>query len=324
MTCHNPYICSCFDEINPLLHCFTGKKVLKGFKSFLDVYHNSSPEHLRQLHDEMKNGHVMLIPCGQCLGCRLDKANEWAIRCVHEAKLHTHNCFITLTYNDDCLPADGSLHKEHLQLFVKRLRRHLQYNYENLKIRFLACGEYGSINMRPHYHLLVYGYFPDDVRKLSVLTNGYNLFRSPTLEKLWPYGYNTVGAVTFESARYVAKYSLKKQTGKNKYVYDELGIKPEFITCSLKPGIGADFFERYKQDIFTRGCIVINGCTYKIPKYYQILFERSEPVWYEYYKDTCRQNALARDLDPKRIEALASIQRHKQERFERDLDNLGM
>lgn len=267
------------------------------------------------------DSHAIPIPCGQCLGCRLDKANEWAIRCVHEAKLYRRNCFITLTYNDDNLPADNSLHREHLQLFIKRLRRNLDYD-KSIKIRFLACGEYGSLNMRPHYHILCFGWFPSDVRKLSALTSGYNLFRSPLLERLWPYGFNTVGAVTFESARYVAKYSLKKQIGQNAAMYDLLGIKPEFVGCSLKPGIGADFFKQYSEDIITQGFCVVNGQKYKIPDYYLKLFERENPVWCEIFKEQRRANASS-DVDVYRLQAKEKILMKKQERFTRELDNLG-
>lgn len=268
------------------------------------------------------HSNAIAIPCGQCLGCRLDKANEWAIRCVHEAKLHTHNCFLTLTYNDDSLPSDGSLHRDHLQLFLKRLRRHLSYYDKDCKIRFLSCGEYGSLNMRPHYHILIFGWFPSDVRKLSALTSGYNLFHSPLIEKLWPYGYNTVGAVTFESARYVAKYSLKKQTGQNSAMYDLLGIKPEFVGCSLKPGIGADFFNKYSEDIITQGFCVVNGVKYKIPNYYLKLFDRENPVWCEIFKQW-RRDAVNQDVDLYRLQAKEQILRKRQERFERELDNLG-
>ena len=51
----------------------------------------------------------MTIPCGQCIGCRLEKARQWAIRCVHESKMWEHNSFVTLTYNDFNLPIDGSI-----------------------------------------------------------------------------------------------------------------------------------------------------------------------------------------------------------------------
>ena len=101
-----------------------GKYELSNFLSYRDL----SGKSLEYAKNELANGSAVVVPCGQCLGCRLDKANDWAIRCVHEAKLHMHNCFITLTYNDDCLPADHSLHRDHLQLFFKRLRRYLDYH----------------------------------------------------------------------------------------------------------------------------------------------------------------------------------------------------
>jgi hypothetical protein len=128
-----------------------GKYELSNFVA----YRQLSGKSLEYAKAELANNYAVVVPCGQCLGCRLDKANDWAIRCVHEAKLHLHNCFITLTYNDDCLPADGSLHREHLQLFFKRLRRYLDY-HDNSKIRFLCCGEYGDLNRRPHYHILCF------------------------------------------------------------------------------------------------------------------------------------------------------------------------
>lgn len=313
MSCLKPYFAR--RSLNPNKN---GKYELYEFLSYRDLTGKS----LEFAQSALADNTAVVVPCGQCLGCRLDKANDWAIRCVHEAKLHLHNCFITLTYNDDCLPADHSLHRDHLQLFFKRLRRYLDY-HDHSKIRFLYCGEYGSLNSRPHYHILCFGWFPDDVRKISSLTSGYNLFRSPTLEKLWPYGFNTVGAVTFESARYVAKYSLKKQTGKNSIMYSSLGIVPEFVGCSLKPGIGGDYFTRYSDDIFTLGFVTINGAKYKIPRYYQTLFERINPVWYNIYKQNKIENAKALSIDSKRLFAREKILKHRQEQFERDIDNLG-
>lgn len=44
------------------------------------------------------------LPCGQCIGCRLERSRQWAIRCAHEASLYEENCFITLTYRDEDLP----------------------------------------------------------------------------------------------------------------------------------------------------------------------------------------------------------------------------
>lgn len=313
MTCLNPYFAR-----RSLTPNKNGKFELAEFIPYRDL----TGKTLEIAKSDLASNTAVVVPCGQCMGCRLDKANDWAIRCVHEAKLHLQNCFITLTYKPECLPSDLSLHRDHLQLFFKRLRRYLSY-HDNIKIRFLCCGEYGSLNFRPHYHILCFGWFPRDVRRLKTVAAGYNLFRSPLLEELWPYGYNVVGAVTFESARYVAKYSLKKQTGKNSIIYESLGISPEFVGSSLKPGIGADYFEKYSEDIFSLGFVTMNGVKYKIPRYYQTLFERSNPVWYDIYKQNKTENAKAHPIDAKRLAAREKILKHRQEQFEREFDNLG-
>jgi len=51
------------------------------------------------------------IPCGRCVGCRLERSRQWAMRCMHEASLHEENIFITLTYNPENLPEGNTLKK---------------------------------------------------------------------------------------------------------------------------------------------------------------------------------------------------------------------
>lgn len=116
------------------------------------------------------------LPCGQCAGCRWTKAKDWSLRCVHEAQLHSRNCFITLTYNDEHLPENESLDVEHWQLFAKKLRHRFG------KFRFLHCGEYGELG-RPHYHALLFGLdFGHDRIKLKK-KDGNELFTSESLDK---------------------------------------------------------------------------------------------------------------------------------------------
>ena len=67
--------------------------------------------------------------CGQCIGCRIERSRQWAIRCVHEAQLYEANCFITLTYAPEHLPKNGSLVLEHFQKFMKRLRKRVGFVY---------------------------------------------------------------------------------------------------------------------------------------------------------------------------------------------------
>ena len=92
--------------------------------------------------------------------------------------------------------------------FMKRLRK--KYGSQ---VRFFHCGEYGDLNKRPHYHAILFGVDFAHDRKLWSQKDGMKLFTSESLEKLWPYGFCTIGQVTFESCAYVARYIMKKQTG---------------------------------------------------------------------------------------------------------------
>ena len=152
------------------------------------------------------------IPCGRCVGCRLRRSAEWATRVLHEASLYQVNSFITLTYNNEHLPSDGSLRYPDFQRFIKRLRERLRRD-GLADIRFYMAGEYGSKRGRPHYHACIFGYdFPDRVEWMRTPV-GSLLYRSAFLESLWPYGYSSVGELTFESAAYTARYIMKKQFG---------------------------------------------------------------------------------------------------------------
>lgn len=209
----------------------------------------------------------MTIPCGQCIGCRLEKARQWAIRCVHESKLWENNSFVTLTYNDLNLPIDGSISKREVQLFMKRLRK--EYGEG---IRFYACGEYGEENKRPHYHLILFNIQFND-RELHSVRNGVKLYRSRKLEEIWTKGYSTIGDVTFESASYVARYVTKKITG-DKAENHYNGKIPEFALMSRRPGLGKGFVEEYYKDIYVKDEIIMrNGLKMKPPKYYDKIYD---------------------------------------------------
>ncbi len=205
------------------------------------------------------------VACGSCLGCRLDKSREWAARMIHEASMYDDNCFITLTYRDKCnctpeqmqkgyyLPPDGSLNKKHFQDFMKRLRK----KFQGRRIRYYQCGEYGDQLDRPHYHACLFNFEFSD-KELFKESNGSFLFVSKVLDKLWPYGFSTIGELTFESAAYCARYVTKKVTGVRAHDHylrwDDDGLAfwlaPEYNTMSRRPGIGRDWYEKYKTDVF--------------------------------------------------------------------------
>ena len=148
------------------------------------------------------------------------------------------------------------------------------------------CGEYGENFGRPHYHACIFGYDFDD-KKLWKVNNGYPLYTSNFLSSLWPFGYSSIGAVTFESAAYVARYIMKKVTGdaanKHYLVYDRgtgeiFGErKPEYITMSRRPGIGKPWFDKFATDVYPDDFVVLNFKKMKPPRYYDGLFEIQAP-----------------------------------------------
>lgn len=225
------------------------------------------------------------LPCGQCIGCRLERARQWAVRCMHEASLHEENSFATLTYDDEHLPKkkemclrcvrshviSGSVCVAEFQDFMKRLRK----AQGEKKVRFVHCGEYGELNQRPHYHALLFGVGFSD-KKLFSKRDGIGLYVSDRLSKLWPNGFSTVGDVTFESASYVARYSLKKVTGAAAEAHYG-SRKPEYVTMSRRPGIGARWFEKFKADVYPRDRVVVRGFPSRPPRFYDGLLGAQDP-----------------------------------------------
>lgn len=219
----------------------------------------------------------LTLPCSQCIGCRLEHSRSWSIRCVHEASLYEHNCFITLTFDNDNLPKDNSLDVTHFQKFMKRLRK--QYGSA---IRFYHCGEYGDKFGRPHYHACIFNHDFHD-KKPWAETNGNILYRSPSLEKLWPYGFSSIGEVNFASAAYVARYIMKKITGEkadNHYFDASTNTyrKPEYTTMSRRPGIASGWFDQYISDVYPDDFIVLNGKKLRVPRFYDNQYELLYPA----------------------------------------------
>jgi hypothetical protein len=220
------------------------------------------------------------IPCGKCIGCRMSKAQDWAVRCLHEKKMWPESCFVTLTYADEWLPSGGSLVLRDLQLFMKRLRFKRKASASN-PIRYFIGGEYGEQNGRPHYHALLFNCGFRDMVRIGVNARGESLFTSAELSSLWsvdgvPMGYCTIGEVTFESALYCAKYALKKITGDRAYdyyqVYDENGVvfnrSPEFAIQSKRPGLGGFFFDKFFDEIMNNDSVIVGGREVRVPRYY--------------------------------------------------------
>jgi hypothetical protein len=205
------------------------------------------------------NYELLELPCGQCIACRIARSKDWAIRCVNEASMFNYNCFITLTYNDESLPENGSLNKTDFRLFMKRFRKkyegkeYVSKNGKLLKpIRYFHCGEYGDGFDRPHHHACIFNYDFDD-KVLWSIRDGNRLHTSEDLERLWSVkveeenidnynkeniwknskgnyyrklGYCVIGEVTAQSAAYVARYITKKFNGElSEFYYSKLDIE---------------------------------------------------------------------------------------------------
>lgn len=237
------------------------------------------------------------VGCGQCIGCRMEYSRQWANRLMLELQDHkADECFfVTLTYDDDhiadhCLSgfADQdtgelkgyslSLRKRDFQLFMKRLRKAV----EPVKIRFFAVGEYGGKTFRPHFHLILFGLpLPsDDLKFYKKSELGYNYFNSDLLARCWPFGFNVVAPVTWESCCYTARYMLKKQKGENAHVYDDFGLEAPFSLCSRKPGLARGYYDRCED--FSKVSSIVIGTDrgsrkFPPPKYLEKLFEFDEP-----------------------------------------------
>jgi len=187
------------------------------------------------------------VPCGKCSGCRADQALMWSIRAYHESTLHLRNCFLTLTYDDDHLPADGKIIKKHLQDFFRSCRD------RGYKLRYIACGEYGEQTRRPHYHAIIFGQdFQFDRQDVDE-----SLYTSPTLSSIWDKGLISIAPVTMSSICYVCGYVNKK-----------IGDEDTFSLSSRRPGIGHNWLKLYHDDLVRTGKVTIEGREYPVPPRY--------------------------------------------------------
>lgn len=227
------------------------------------------------------------------------------MRCVHEASLHDENCFLTLTYDDEHLPPNGSLDKKAFPRFIKRLRRHLDRKYKvPPKIKYFHAGEYGSETNRPHYHAILFNYnFPDKV--LYSVRGEYQVYTSDTLDSLWKCGRCEIGSVTFESAGYVARYIMAKVTGPIADEYYD-GLEPEFATMSRRPAIGKGWFEKWGNEVFPHDAVIMRGKPMKPPKYYETLKEQVDPEGLQLIKNK-RERARRRRSEGPSLESMETV-----------------
>lgn len=245
------------------------------------------------------------LPCGQCIGCRLERSRQWAMRCMHEASLHDSNLFVTLTYADEHLPPGGSLRYRDFQLFMKRLRKRFG------NVSFYVGGEYGETTRRPHFHVCLFNLALPDAKFLCRSEDGSKVYGSELLDQIWGLGGTSFGSVTFKSAAYVARYCVQKVTGQaadlHYRVVDSDGevhqLVPEFNRMSLNPAVGKRWLEKFHAEVYPRDYVIVNGTKVRPPKFYDRWFEAKDEKEFLFIKSDREQltYSLRSDNTPDRL-----------------------
>jgi hypothetical protein len=294
------------------------------------------------------------INCSHCIGCRLEKGRQWAVRAYHEAQIEAEagnpSCFLTLTYNDYHLPKGGTLLKKDLTNFIKRLRDRVGYE----KIRHLSCGEYGDNGDRPHYHLLLFGFdFPDKIERPSRKSQ-FKYYTSELCDSLWSKGYHLISPLTYETAMYVARYVTKKVTGPAKGYATRIVQSCNFSTGELrlhhlrhyerynpltghvwpveeeyqvmsrggqkkennKRGIGYRWIEKYYRDVYPADEIIVNGFSQKSTDYYDKIVEQIDPEMIKEVKEK-REKYTSENQEEYTRQRLEQKEKVKKARIER-------
>lgn len=283
----------------------------------LIMFRKSTVENRQYLFDLLDNDYFDIYPdanvveckCGCCVGCRLDHSLEWALRLVAEAKTCEHAYMMTLTYDDEHLPmikpnsdlpyeVPTLLTKKEFKDWMKNFRRQVEYHYGITGLRFYMCAEYGTKFHRPHYHVILFNFSFPDREKWKVTKAGSQLYRSPFLEKVWKYGFSSIGEVNPECCAYVARYVLKKQ--KDPCYYD--GRVQEWTNMSTREAIGRKYYELHRDEIYKTDSMPIKFnhktvLALKPPSYYDKLYDLEYPEKMQKIKETRQIVACASLVD---------------------------
>lgn len=262
MACLNPRLMACIDLnrfplIRPRLLELGWKVSKEDYKAYRLMSKETRQLMLEKIPEYVEQK-VYEIPCGNCVACRLDYSKQWANRCSLESSMYENNYFLTLTYDDEFIKkgklGNNTLDKTDQKKFIDDLRQLYRRKYDHTGIRFFGCGEYGDQYFRPHYHIIMFNLPIDDlttkfpqkdgtfIQKREKMTGRYYLY-SPTIQKLWPYGYVVIADCNWNTEAYVSRYVMKKQKGENSSIYqDKLGVIAPYLFMSTHPGIGTTHF----------------------------------------------------------------------------------
>ena len=295
MTCYHP------------LHAFQFGLTKDGKPSYKitsnkvkSIYYDEVNHHYYMSDDPNKydNNKYIDLPCGKCIGCRIDYSRNWALRCMLESEYHSITMFLTLTYDDAHVPHSSyvdydtgevkdilTLVPDDFTKFMKRLRYYYSDRYGK-ELRYFACGEYGSKTLRPHYHAIVFGLDLDDLKLVKQSGTGNDLYESELVNNAWGLGFALLSESNFDTCAYTARYVMKKRKGKDADEYERFNIVPEFVRMSRKKGIGYQYYVDHKDDIYERDEIILkDGKKFKPPKFFDDMYEVDCPEKFQEVKD---------------------------------------
>jgi hypothetical protein len=195
-------------------------------------------------------------PCGKCIACRIQRTQEWSIRLMHEDRYWPTSSFLTLTYDEDHLPAGDSLDKEEFKLWLKRFGKSLERPW-----KYYAVGEYGDdeqFTQRPHYHLIAFGVDREDFKKHPHIKEKHT-------HATWENGFIDVEMVNYSTIKYVCGYIQKKLYGQ--MAVEEYGER-EHVFALMSNGLGKQYALDNAEKIQKDQCIYFKGREHGVPRAY--------------------------------------------------------
>lgn len=291
------------------------------------------PNDVWQRIEDIKNSQgykYQLIPCRNCIGCRLDYSRQWANRGYLEAKYHKNNYFITLTYDEEHIPIpkeittkngitftneenwNGCLEPKHIEKFLHDLRQRIKLKYGDYKIKYMACGEYGDKGARPHYHLIIFGLeLPIETFYKPRIINNETYWQNTEIEKCWKHGISNITEASWNNIAYTARYITKKINGKDSdETYASIGKIKEFFRVSK--GIGKQYFEDNIERITKTGNVTIkntNGAqNTSVPHYYLDLLGKTNEEAVRLLQEKRRRIAKNREKALRRTHGYGTLE----------------
>lgn len=219
----------------------------------------------------------LYVGCKICIGCRLERSRQWAVRSVHESMFHDENYFLTFTFNNKFCPANFSLDTKTVQKMWKRFRK----AHPSMRFKYYMAGEYGENYSRPHYHASAFGLELPDLVPGFKSRDGFQMYSSPMLNRAWSIDGESMGEVyvahlSFETAAYTARYICKKVIGEHaEDHYKKLGVMPE--RAWMSKGLGKQWYETYANETYRDGYVVSRGVPATPPATYTRWLKEDDP-----------------------------------------------